>query len=246
MDDQRVEELRETVNAGIAALERDRVDEARILFGKALDLADDIEDTRTRRDELSVLSELLVNRFPDLALGAAEDSVELDRELGLDRLLPQDMIGVGNAQRFLKNTGEAEALYRQALAILLERGDLANAASANTNLATMVAERNEFAEAIAICETSLEYLAKQPFDNTEMQTRFTLLQLYEFEEASVDKALDNARVLFDRLFDELTPMHLDAGSEMVEKCCARYLASHPEIEDVPAWKAATLPRLYGR
>ena len=133
--------------------------------------------------------------FPDLALMAAEDSVILDRELKLDRLLHQDLLAIGNAHLNLGNVGKAEACYREALDIAIGREDWANAASASTNLGNVAAQREDFPTAIEHYEKSLEYLAKEPFPDTEMNTRMMLLQVSEIQKVDVERVLDNARRL---------------------------------------------------
>ena len=244
MDEHVVGQLKDAANAGIDALEANQVDQASVHFSRALDLSEEIQDGRTRRDELASLAQLLAVRFPDLALTAAEEAVELDRELGLETELPEDLIAVGNAHQNMENTEQAEKLFREALAIALAQNAFANAASANTNIGALAAGRGDLAEAMELFETSLGYLAQDSFDNTETQTRFALLQIYEFEECDVERALDKARELCDRLLDELLPMQQDAVPSFVEDLCGRYVTAHPEIEDGEAWRAATFPRIY--
>src|SRR5262249_8773672 len=133
-----------------------------------------------RRDEISTLATLFdMYGFHDLALMAAEEAVELDRILGLDKLLAEDIVSAGCAHQNMDNTAKAEACFQEALEICLRRNDWANAASANTNIAGIVANRGEMAKAIEMLEVSLEYLAKEPFDDTELKTRLTLLQAVE-------------------------------------------------------------------
>lgn len=244
-DDEVVEQIRATSHAGLDAVGANDVDQASVHFAAVLDLCEDIADDTTRRNEYALLAGLLEARFPDMALTAAEEAVELDRDLGLDNKLPQDLIAVGNAHLNMQNTPQAEALYRQALDILLQQDDFANAASANTNLGSIVAGRGDLPGAMQIFETSLGYLARNPFEHTEVQTRFALLQVYEFEGIDVERALGNARELWDRLFDEMHPLQRDAGADFLEQLCNRYLAAHEKIDDGAAWRAATFPRVYG-
>ena len=60
----------------------------------------------------------------------------------------------------------------------------------------------------------------------------------------MERALENARELHDRLFEEMHPNQQDATPGFVETFCARYLEAHPEIADGAAWRAATFPRIY--
>ena len=124
-------------------------------FNKALNLTEDVKDDRTRRDELAVLSILFDQcGFPDLALTAAEESVDLDRRLGLDELIHGDLLNVGTAHLNLDNDAKADACFREALALALARGDWANAASASTNLGNVLAKRGEMTKAIMLLQVS--------------------------------------------------------------------------------------------
>ncbi len=244
MDKTIVDELRQAANHGIAALKRRQTAEASQHFTKALDRAEDLQDPRTRRDELSALATLFEQySFPDLSLTAAEETVDLDRTLGLDDLMAQDLLTVGNAHLNMENTAKAEAAYREAMAIFVAQNDFANAASATTNVAGIVANRGEMAPAIDLLEKSLGYLAKEPFDATEIQTRFALLQTMEIEQRDIDRAIDNARQLCARFWDAMPEVRRDAARDFIGKAVDRYLRAHPDV-DAAAWKAANFPALY--
>ena len=244
MDDEKVKQLRAEGNNGIAALKRRLTDRAGEHFNNALNLADEIEDERQRRDELATLSALFQQcGFPDLALMAAEEAVELDRALGLESFLGQDIISVGNAHMSMENTQKAQAYFEEALGMFVEQGEWANAASANTNLAAIVANAGEMPKAITMLETSLRYLAKEPFDNTETQTRFLLLQALEVTVSDVARAVENAQQLVSRFLHEMPPDQRQMTVHFVAKLAARYLEAHPQA-NADAWKAATFPLLF--
>src|SRR6266705_841812 len=105
MDQQMVKEFRAAADKGIAALERKQADQASVHFNNALTRAEDLSDNRTRRDEIATLAALFDRcGFPDLGLMAAEEALGLDRSLGLENLMGQDLIEVGNAHLNLDNT----------------------------------------------------------------------------------------------------------------------------------------------
>lgn len=244
MDAAIVEKLRSKANAGIDAIRTRHPDQASVHFNSALELADDLEDARTRRDEVSVLSTLFDHcGFPDLALLAAEEAVELDRSLELDDLLGQDIIAVGNAHLQLENVGKAEASFKEALEMFVKRGDWANAASANTNMAAIVANRGEMGKAITLLDTSLAYLAKTPFPDTEMQTRFALMQAMELEGCDVDRALANAADLCGRFWEDMREEQRVVARDFVDRAVQRYLHLHPTTK-ASAWKRKRFPMLY--
>lgn len=245
MDDAAVRKIEDEANRGLKAAQANRPDVAGQHFNNALRQAEDLADDRTRRDELSVLSMLFDNcGFPDLALMAAEESVELDRELGLDGLIHQDLLNVGNAHLNLGNDAKAEACFREALKLALGRGEWANAASANTNLGNVLAGRDGFEEAIGIYEKSLEYLEKEAFDDTEINTRVMLLQVSEIAGHDVDRAIDNARKLCERYWNDLQGPHRQAAAAFIPRAVERYLEAHPQA-DPGAWKRTAFPMIFG-
>ena len=243
MDETTIKELRAAANRGIEAVAQGQADQASVHFNNALNLAEDLQDGRARREELSVLSTLFFEcSFPDLALMAAEESVELDRSLGLNESLVGDIIALGNAHQALENTTKAEACFQEALAICLKGGDWADAASATTNIAALVANRGEMAKAIELLEQSLGYLAKEPFEHTEIQTRFALLQLLELDNREVDRAVENARQLCGRFWDKMPVAQRKVTQAFVDRVVKRYLAAHPRTR--PNWRAKNFPLLY--
>jgi len=244
MDAAIVEQLRSKANAGIEALKKRHPDQASVHFNSALELAEDVADARTRRDEVAVLSTLFERcGFPDLALMAAEEAVELDRSLKLDGLLGQDIIAVGNAHLKLENVAKAEGCFKEALETFVKRGDWANAASANTNMAAIVANQGKMGKAITLLEASLAYLAEAPFPDTEMQTRFALMQAMEFEGYDVDRAIANAAELCARFWTDMREEQRAIARDFVDRAVKRYVQMHPQPKS-SAWKAKRFPMLY--
>lgn len=240
MDETIVKKIKTEADKGIEAGNMRQTDRASLHFNNALNLAEDLEDERTRRDEISLLATLFeMYDFPDLALPAAEEAVELDHSLGLDSLLGQDLLTVGNAHSMMENTVKAEALFQEALEIFLKRDEWANAASASTNIAGIVANGGDIPRAIEILKTSLEYLVREPFDDTEINTRLTLLQAMELEGHDIEHTIENARLLCSRFWDKMTDMHRNVAREFV----ARAVERHPSSNSA-AWKVETFPMLY--
>ena len=245
MDDATVGKLRAEADRGVRAAQAGRQDLAGQHFNNALGHAEDLADDRTRRDEMSVLSILFDEcGFPDLALMAAEESVELDRKLALDGLLHGDLLNVGTAHLNLGNDGKAESCFRESLQSALRRKEWANAASANTNLGNVLARREAYAEAIQTYEKSLEYLEKEAFPNTEMNTRLMLLQVYELHGHDAGLAIDNARKLCERYWRDIQGPHRQAATEFVTQAVQRYLQAHPQ-KNPKAWKAGAFPMIFG-
>jgi tetratricopeptide (TPR) repeat protein len=248
MDETTVNRIKAEADMGLKAVQAGRPDLAGQHFNNALNHAEDLEDDRTRRDEISVLSMLFDEcGFPDLALMAAEESVEIDRRLGLNALLHEDLLNVGTAHLNLDNDAKAEACFREALDLAIKQGDWANAASANTNLGNVATKHGEMKRAIAIYEKSLEYLAKETSDNTdntEINTRVMLLQASEIDNYDVDRSIDNARKLCGRFWKDMQDMHRQAAKELINQAVERYLESHPQ-KNAGAWKAETFPMIFG-
>ena len=244
MDEATVKQIQAEGEQGLEAARAGRADVAGQHFNEALNLTEDIKDDRTRRDELAILSILFDQcGFPDLALTAAEESVDLDRRLGLDELIHGDLLNVGTAHLNMDNDAKAEASFREALALALARGDWANAASASTNLGNVLAKRGEMKKAIAAYETSLGYLEKEAFDDTEMNTRIMLLQVSEIDQYDVDRSIANARIVCARFWKDMHPPHREAVATFVGQVVERYLVAHPQ-KNPAAWKAKEFPMFF--
>ena len=245
MDEETVRTIKADADRGLEAVRRGRADLAGEHFNRALGHAEDLGDDRTRRDELAVLSILFDEcGFPDLALSAAEESVALDRQLGLDDLLHGDLLNVGTAHLNMDNDARAEASFREALDRAIGRRDWANAASASTNLGNVFAKHDEMKRAIEAYEKSLEYLAQEAFAETEMNTRLMLLQVSELDQYDVDRTVENARLLCARFWQDLQDVHRQAAAQFVKQAVDRYLLAHPQ-KNPSAWKARTFPNLFG-
>jgi tetratricopeptide (TPR) repeat protein len=233
--------VRAAANRGIGHMKQERRDKAAVEFEAALNAAEGIEAERARRDEISVLATLFANYgFSDLALVAAEEAVDLDRSLGLESQLTGDLLAVGNAHTNLENDVKAEDAFSEALSTSLRLERWADAASATTNLAGITADRGQMKQAAELLQTSLGYLTREHFDETEINTRIALLQVLELSQGDLDAALDNAKTLCKSFWDEIPPHARGVVADFVGRLIARYASSHAEARN-PAWRARHFP-----
>lgn len=100
-----IERFRAEVNTAIDALTQGHRADGAGAFQRALDLADAIPDVRQRRDELATVAHIIDRAgMPDLALGAAQEGVRLDTELGDRKRLARDIITCRNARSSISRT----------------------------------------------------------------------------------------------------------------------------------------------
>ena len=246
MDEEIAKAATAEANVGVEKIIAGRADEASVHFTNALDRVEEIVDDRTRRDEFSLLAGLFDHcGFPDLALMAAEQAIELDETLGLDALMASDVLALGNAHASMGNTSKAEAAFRKALPVFIDQKNYADAASATTNIAAIVANNGDMDGAIDLLEKSLGYLEQSPFDETEIQTRFALLQAMEITKRDTKAALKNAKELCSaRLMGKIPPPQVGPIREFVADVITRYLGEHP-VTNEKKWKATNFPALAG-
>jgi tetratricopeptide (TPR) repeat protein len=245
-DEDRIKEGRDQGNLGIQAIGDGRRDDGAVHFGAALDAFEAITEPETRRDELSTFAMLCDETgFPDLGLLAAQDAVLIGRDLRLRRPLAVDLLTLGNTQRSLGNTDEAEASYREALSLFIEAKSWADAASASTNIALIRANDDDTAAALPLLENSLEYLEEEAFPDTEFITRAALLQVHHDDpQDDPAPAIENARLLCDRFWPTMSREHRGYAEGLLGPVIDRYLAAHPLL-DSSSWKAANFPAVYG-
>jgi len=240
-----VKQSRDEAKAGIAAMERGRQDEAGLHFLCALNCLDDVQDLRERRHLLSEASEFFLDAgFEDLALMAVLDALDADKKSGPERSLIKDSITYANINTRLGNLERAEASYRSILERCLKKGDYANAASASTNLAGILADDNYLEEATRLLENSLDYLKKEEFRDTEINTRLMLIQVLEVQHCDCQRTFDEARTVLDLFSSELPQRHREVLGRSVEDALKRHLVNHPNI-DAEQWKKQEFPELYG-
>lgn len=236
--------IEEAANEGIAALRQGRRDQAAAHFDDALALCDDLQPPLARRRELATLSGLFQQTgFGDLALVAAQDALEIVRNEGRTDLLGGDLIAVGNAHITLGNIAAAIELFEEAKKLAVTHERWGDAASASTNIAGIVFNEGAQERAFTLLQQSLEFLAREPFEHTEIQTRFMLMQMLEITKGDLDLALANGKQLVT-LLDKMPPDQQQMTLRFVDQMSDRYLADRPQ----PAgkmWKIMQFPQLGG-
>lgn len=246
MDEDIIESGRQEVNNGIGKLKMGQKDKASTHFMKAMDYFDSIDDKMKRRDELGVFASLLVRMgFGDLAVMSGGDAIELDRALGEKKKLVEDLLTLGNAHDTLGNPDKAIENNQEALRICLDNGYFADAASANTNLAGIIANKGRMDEAISMLRKSLEYLKKEPFPESEKNTRLMLIQALGIQKQGPEEIIENVKIVFRNHFNELRRDQLGAIMPHLTNAVQQYLEKHPEI-DPDSWKTDNLPWIYNR
>lgn len=230
-------------HAGLAALRGGAKDDAGLHFLRALASLDDVPQPLERRNLLSEIAEFFAQEgFEDLALMAALEAIAADEQLGLERGLAKDRITYANLHLRLGNMEQAEAIYRALIDRCLQQKDYANAASASTNLAGILANNNYPADAIRLLENSLEYLQFVEFPATELNTLFLLIQVLELQKAAPTRTYETARTLIDRFASQLSPQHHHLLSQFVDSALER----QAQIGfDAATWKRQHFPELTG-
>jgi tetratricopeptide (TPR) repeat protein len=244
MSESHVERSQTELRRAAAALQRGYRDDAGVHAWGALECLDHLQDPQERRNQLSGIAELLLDAgFEDLAMMALTDALAADRQLGDERSLTKDMMTYGNVQVRLGNLGEAEATYRSLIENTLKRADHANAASASTNLAGLLANDGFLAEARELLENSLRYLKAEAFPDTERNTLLTLVQVLDVAGAEPEAILQHARSL-EQYAGDLPPQGREVLTRVVDGAAERHLAEHPG-PDPQRWKMQHFPWLYG-
>jgi tetratricopeptide (TPR) repeat protein len=234
----------EEAQFGVAALQQGRKDTAGLHFLQALQYLDTVSDLSERRNLLSEISELFSKTgFEDLALMAVLDALDADKRLGLQQGLSKDYLTYANIHYRLGNLGQAEVIYRSLVDQCLKNSDYANAASASTNLAGILAHDNYLAEASHLLEKSLDYLKNVNFRNTEFNTRIMLIQILELRKTDPARIFEATRALLDRFTDNLTPQDISVLSQIVESAFKRFVQIHTDIDEND-WKMQRFPELY--
>jgi len=232
------------VREGMEALGRGNPDAASKHFWNAMDCLADVQDDRRRRDELGPLAIYYVAlELYDLALIGAHDAIVLDKKLGQPRQLAEDIVTLGNANMRLGKMDEATENYTEALQLCLDNGDYDNAASASTNLASILANQDKMREATTLLRNSLDYLTKKPHPNTEKITRMTLIQVLGLQKENPEELIDVAEKLLERFGHEIPRGMIDTIRPYIDDAVEQYLKANPSIHPLK-WKLAHFPRLY--
>ncbi len=243
MQDAEVARIRGLRDEARNALARDDPSRAELHFSRAIGLIEELADPKVRRREYGAMGVILVRSpFPHLALKAAKEALSLDQQLGDAGPLIADMLTYGTALGHLGQLREAADVFRQLEALCLEQGRYAEAASASTNLGATLVKLGEMEGARRLFLNSLEYLKRQGFPDTEIQTRLNLLSLYEHLNEDPKASLEFARETLDRFPEEMRGGYRAMADERVRTAASRYLQSHggPAAEQ---WLRRCFPEL---
>jgi tetratricopeptide (TPR) repeat protein len=226
------------------ALESGDRDGAIDAFQEAFDGLDHVPEEQERRDKYALLGTMFINLdLPDRGLLAARAAVDLDEALNDRNLLGQDILTCGTAIGRMGNIAGALEAYRDARRIFVEDKNWANAASANTNIAIIVGQK-DIGEAIDLLEESLTYLERIPFPDTEITTRIALIQALVVDDRPPERVFEVAQPLFAKFWDRLRADQKENSVGPLDQAIARHLAAHP-VPDPAAWKAERFPEAYG-
>lgn len=236
------------IHTGLAARHNGRVRDADRLFRKALAEFAKVPDPAQRRAVLGQAALTFESTGDhELALTALQGSLSLDEELQDHRHLAEDLLTLGNLRAQLGQLDEAQAAYERAVAICVQHGHLDHAATANTNLAILLANSQRLPQAIAALRQSLAYLLDHPqrVPAIEIHTRLALIQAVDSAQAEAEVALDAAYGLFERCEAELQDAQWQRVDAAFRRCVDRHLAALGE-SDPARWRAEQFPRVYAR
>jgi tetratricopeptide (TPR) repeat protein len=230
MESQHAKDGHKAAEDGIEALHKRQRDVAARHFDTALEQFEAIEDDAERCRELGGFALMLDQLgFPDLALMAAQEAVALNEKLGDHAQMAEDLNTCGIAQMHLGNAEEALALYRQAFEIFKSKHNLANAASAYTNMALIIGNLGQMDEAIRMMYQSLDYLSQQAYPPTEIITRIALIQALVAEKRPPKDIFAVARPVA-RFASELRPDQWDGLRGPLKMALERYVSCHPGVD----------------
>jgi tetratricopeptide (TPR) repeat protein len=156
--------------------------------------------------------------------------------------ITEDTLTYGNALKALGKNEDATKAFQNVLEMCLDAGNYANAASASTNLSFQALDRGEFDKAITLLNNSLEYLQREPFPETEANTRFALVQLMEQEQHEPQTVIDMANALHDGYGEMLNPDQRRVIAGVLSHSIERYLKAHPKTNGA-TWTAKHVPYL---
>jgi tetratricopeptide (TPR) repeat protein len=220
-----------TRDEAFEALNEGHREAAGLILWTALNELDAVADDGVRRTQAGRVANLCsYTGFDDLALFAFDAAIELHEAAGDVRALANDRLTLGNVHLRLGNLATAESAWRFAHEAAKANGDYANAASAATNLGSLFAQEGDLTEAAALLEQSLAYLEREPFPETELNTRFVLMQVLDAQGAARARVLDVAAPL-GSWGDQLTGPHRNRLTEVVEAA----LPEHPERRAQFSW-----------
>jgi hypothetical protein len=104
------------------------------------------------------------------------------------------------------------------------------------------ANSGQLDQAATLLQTSLDYLKREPFEETEINTRLTLLQVLELGGGDLELALNNAEILCNTYWQRVSPDARPMVTDFVGRLLQRYAEAHAEARD-PAWVQRRFPTL---
>jgi tetratricopeptide (TPR) repeat protein len=226
-----VESVRGLVRASHDALNHGDGRRATWQLAQSASRLEDVQEHDLRRREYESLAVVCLRvGLPELSLNISRTVLQLDRELGDVARLIENLLSYGWALRDLSMRTEAKEAFRQALDLAVAERRWANAASASTNLATVMAEEGQLEEAERRLGASLGYLEQEPFPDTEAKTRFALLQVRSALGLPASECLDLARDALDRFGALVAPLDRQQIVATVGGLVGRLRAEHPELD----------------
>jgi tetratricopeptide (TPR) repeat protein len=230
VDQVTIQKVREMRAAALMHLQRRDPRRASYFFTRAAYFAEDIEDPLLRRNEYGPLAEHLIRAgLGEMGLRLALEAISIDRKLGDTRRLVSDFLSYGNALGRMGRHGKALEAFKQALDISLTEGAYANAASAATNIAAIYANGGRFDDALKLLSDSLGYLRKSPFPETEVDTRLSVLRLYEHLKKPPRLSLDFGRETLDCVGTEMGQRRRAELSGLLNEAAGRRAAEEPSL-----------------
>lgn len=232
------------IRQGIRSVQQGQSEIAGLHFLSALEQFDGVVPLDVRREELSVAAEVMLGAgFEDLALMAVLDALNLDDSLNLPDSLRNDRITCANIHVGLKNIEQAEEMYETILEECLKASDYSNAASASTNLASILADEQYYQEALQLIEKSLSYVKVQPFPDTELKTLLMKIQILEHLQGQAERTFDVIRIVLDRFNRDLPPPYRQFLVQSVDSACERFTLDSSKT-DLDRWKKDNFPELF--
>ncbi len=241
-----IAESDELVQSGILAQNQARFDDAGLRFWQALTCLDKLPATKPRLDQTRALVTLFrKTAHEDLCLLALREAIRLEEALKDQKALACDLIQYGNVHDQLGNVEEAKCTFKYVVDRCLEAGDYANAASASTNLAGLLANDGDGKQAITLLANSLVYLAEsqEPFPDTELNTHVILIQVVHLYGGDPALAVKSGIEISRKFQDKLTDRHRKALGQPLQKAVEAFLEKKPQ-PDPGEWKRKNLAWVY--
>jgi tetratricopeptide (TPR) repeat protein len=244
--DSRSKRAEELLRRGIDLTHARQFGEAGELFFQSLQLIE-AQPSGLARSQLlgSAAHTFQAAGHPDLGLMAVRALLESPERRQDPGSHCADLLTLANSWSQLGRESASYAANEMALDHAIAHHRYADAASASTNLAGRDANSGNLPKALQRLRRSLEFLAKEPFPETDAITRLTLLQVANLMDVDPTFALEASKDLFSRLESHVGPERWNSGpADAFQGLVARYLAQHPKL-DADTWKRTNFPLVFG-